>query len=80
MAVEVSLPLLPFHAKLVADFSAANQNSLGIGDFVIGQDIQKAFPREILDRRRCVGMAQHALRSEYHQRLAPLAHTCRRNR
>ena len=40
---------------------------------VVRQHGQKALVGEVFDRRRRVGMAQHALRSEHDQRLAPVA-------
>ena len=60
-----------FRAQFVADFSAANQDALGGRDFAVRHHPLKSRPLKILDRRRRVGMPQHALRREHDHRLAP---------
>ena len=65
--------LLSFGLKFVADFSGADQDAVGFSDFGVGDDVEEILVREVFDRRTRVGMAQHALRSEDDQRLAPVA-------
>ena len=66
-------PLLSFRLKFVADFSGADQDAVGFSDFGVGNDVQEILVREVFDGRTGVGMAQHALRREDDQRLAPVA-------
>ena len=73
MAVELSLRLLAFGAEFVADFAGADEDAVGFSDFGVGDDVQEILVREVGDRRGGVGMAQHALRGEDDQRLAPMA-------
>ena len=60
-----------FPAKFVANFAAGDQDALCVLHFMIRNDWQKARPRKILNVRAGVRMAQHALRRENDQRLAP---------
>ena len=63
--MSVSPRCLAFRAQFVADFSAANQHALRRRDFAVRHHPLKSRALEILDRRRRVGMPQHALRREH---------------
>ena len=65
--------LLAFGLKFVADFSGTDQDAVGFSDFGVGDDVQEILVREVFDGRTGVGVAQHALRSEDYERLAPVA-------
>src|SRR5271170_2589436 len=65
--------VLTFGLEFVADLSGADQNAVGFADFGVGDDVQEILVSEICKGRTGVGMAQHALGSEYDQRLAPVA-------
>src|SRR2546423_1361574 len=58
-------------AKLVADFTAGDEDALGIMNFSLGNDRKKTRLREIIDAGGSVGMPQHAFGREDHERLAP---------
>src|SRR6266852_1236693 len=62
-----------FGAQLVSELAADDQDALGVLDFAIGHDGEKARLREIIDAGRSVWMAQHALRGEDDEWLAPRA-------
>ncbi len=67
-----------FGLEFVADFSGADQDAVGFPDFGVGNDVQEILVGEvvvleILDGRTRVGVAQHALRREDDERLAPVA-------
>ena len=67
------LTLLAFGSQFVANFSGADQDAIGFAHFGVGNDVQKILVREVFNGRAGVGVAQHALGSEYDQRLAPVA-------
>ena len=56
--------LLSLGLKFVTDFPGADQDAFGFTDFDVGDDVQELLVSEIFDRRRGVGMAEHALRSK----------------
>ena len=62
-----------FGLELVADFSGADQDAVGLSDFGVGDDVEEILVGEIFNRRAGVGVAQHALWREDHERLAPVA-------
>ena len=68
-----------FGAQFVANFSAGNRMRLASWHFAIRNQRQETRLGKILNRRAGVGMAQHALRREHDQRLAPGRRTCRRS-
>ena len=70
--VEV-VAFLAFDAQFVADLSRGEKNPFGISCFRVRNYREEFLMRQIFQRRQCVRMAQHALRSKYDQRFAPLA-------
>src|SRR2546423_9118665 len=58
-------------AKLVADFTAGDEDALGVLNFSLGNDRKKTRLCEIVDAGGSVGMPQHAFGREDHERLAP---------
>src|SRR5215469_7602925 len=65
------LALAAFGAKFVGHLSAGNQDAVRVGHLGIGNQRQEAWPLKVLELRSGVGMAQHAFRGKYDQRLAP---------
>ena len=65
--------LAPFGTQIVADFAAGDQNALRVLNLVVGDERQKLWPRKFGEIRTRIRMAQHALRREDDQRLAPRA-------
>src|SRR4029077_5046832 len=61
-----------FSLKLVADFSGTDQDAVGFFDFGIRNDVQEILEDDVFNWRARVSVAQHALRSEYDERLAPM--------
>src|SRR5260370_20368310 len=55
----------------MADFSSAEENPMGVGDFAIRTHPQEVAAGKLLNRRCRVGMTQHAFRSKHHQRFPP---------
>src|SRR5262249_5959172 len=63
--------LAAFGLQVMADLSTGDENALRILDLVIRHERQKMRAREIGEVGTRIGMAQHALRREYDQRLTP---------
>src|SRR5260221_613942 len=63
--------LAAFGFQFVADFSAGDENVLGVGDVAVRDYRQKVRLGEIRDRRASIRMAQHAFRRENNKRFAP---------
>ena len=69
--VETALGAL--HAKVVPDFAGADKKAARVGDVVVGKDVEEVAARKVGDGRERIGVAEHRLRCEDDERLAPLA-------
>ena len=65
--------VLTLGLEFVADIPGADQDAVGLADFHVRDYILETLAGKVCDRRRRIGMAQHALRREDDERLAPVA-------
>ena len=70
----VDLALCALDAKVVADLAGAEEEAHGVRDGGVGKDGLEFFDGEVGDRARRIGVAEHRLRREDDQGLAPFAH------
>ncbi len=61
-------------AQVVADLAAADEQAVGVGDGVVGENVLEVVEREVGDRGHGVGVTQHGFRGEDDEGLAPFTH------
>ncbi len=69
----VVFSFLTLGLEFMADFPGADQDAVGLADLHVRDYVQETLAGKVRDRRRRIGMAQHALGREHDQRLAPVA-------